>query len=202
MAQPTLTCFVQTTFVALTSTTISHRRPKCSPPFSLNSPTLRSPPMLDPTDSAFVMTLEQIRTKSPCESGWKKLLTYLDYSNGSFDPKHEVSLGDVAFACGASDAFWCLQVLDWMNIELRRTILGRLILPLISKASELPQKSLDCCLQLDLWCQGDSSINLLQVRRDASASAASAYAASASTYAASASTYANAAAKAAANAAA
>ena len=52
-------------------------------------------------------TLNRIRAYSPCESGWRKLLTHLDKTRADDEP---LALVTVLDSNGLDDALWCLRV--------------------------------------------------------------------------------------------
>ena len=51
-------------------------------------------------------TLNRIRAYSPCESGWRKLLTHLDKTRADDEP---LALVTVLDSNGLDDALWCLR---------------------------------------------------------------------------------------------
>lgn len=61
-------------------------------------------------------TLNKIRAKSPCESGWKKLLRAKGKTEADDE---EFSLLDVLESNGLEDAIWCLRAVDWFDKEKR-----------------------------------------------------------------------------------
>lgn len=136
-------------------------------------------------------TLQQIRDASPCASGWITLLHSLGYANGAFDPNRIVSLGDVAQSNSAADAIWCLRVLDWSDVTVRRAIIADAVLPAVKRASKytVDPRVFDAIEVIEKWCAGDDSVDLEAAARVAYAAARAAYAAArdatyAATYAA------------------
>lgn len=98
------------------------------------------------------ITLEQIRSKSPCKEGWKKL-------NAAIKPgTTEVSIGDIALSNDAQDALWCTRCLP---ISERRNVI-RCILPAVKRANTNTTNKavLDCIDAIERWLAGDDSIDL------------------------------------------
>jgi hypothetical protein len=61
-------------------------------------------------------TLNKIREKSPCEPGWKKLLSHLGKTKGDNDP---LSIAKILEANGLADAIWCLRAVEGHDKEIR-----------------------------------------------------------------------------------
>jgi len=61
-------------------------------------------------------TLNQIREKSPCSSGWAKLLKHLSKTQADDEP---LSLITVLDSNGLNDAIWCLKAVDGCDREIR-----------------------------------------------------------------------------------
>ena len=61
-------------------------------------------------------TLNAIRSHSPCESGWTKLLAYLRKTKADDDP---ISLIEIIKSNGLDEALWCLQAVDGHDKEIR-----------------------------------------------------------------------------------
>jgi hypothetical protein len=61
-------------------------------------------------------TLNKIREHSPCESGWKKLLTNLRKTKADDEP---VSIAFILESNGLDDALWCLRTVDGYQREMR-----------------------------------------------------------------------------------
>jgi len=98
-----------------------------------------------------MLTLQQIRDKSPCSEGWTKLLKSL--GNPPMDTV--ISLGDVAKSNGAADAWWCVRALDWSNEQVRREVIKALI-PSVERASKhtTDKRVHDCIGALKDWLDG------------------------------------------------
>ena len=60
-------------------------------------------------------TLNEIRKYGPCESGWIKLLTYLNKTKADDDP---VSFITILESNGIRDALWCLRVLPSYDLKV------------------------------------------------------------------------------------
>ena len=61
-------------------------------------------------------TLNQIRAKSPCQSGWIKLLAYLGKTKADDEP---ISIATILDSNGLDDALWCLQAVKGREREIR-----------------------------------------------------------------------------------
>ena len=61
-------------------------------------------------------TLNQIRAKSPCTDGWKKLLAHLSKTAADDEPLSIVTILD---SNGLNDALWCLQAVKGHAREIR-----------------------------------------------------------------------------------
>ena len=98
-----------------------------------------------------MLTLQQIRERSPCSEGWTKLLKSL----GSPPMDTVISLGDVAKSNGAADAWWCVRALDWNNEQVRREVIKALI-PAVERASKhtTDKRVYDCIGALKDWLDG------------------------------------------------
>ena len=70
-----------------------------------------------------MFTLQDIRDHYRCQSEWTKLLTAL----GNPPLTTTISLGDVALANGSQDAYRCVRVLDWSDIDLRRKVISAVL---------------------------------------------------------------------------
>ena len=98
-----------------------------------------------------MLTLQQIRERSPCSEGWTELLKSL--GNPPMDTV--ISLGDVAKSNGAADAWWCVRALDWNNEQVRREVIKALI-PAVERASKhtTDKRVYDCIGALKDWLDG------------------------------------------------
>ena len=61
-------------------------------------------------------TLNQIRDRSPCSDGWKKLLAHLSKTAADDEPLSIVTILD---SNGLNDALWCLQAVKGHDREIR-----------------------------------------------------------------------------------
>jgi len=61
-------------------------------------------------------TLNKIRAHSPCESGWKKLLSNLGKTKADDEP---ISITYILDSNGLDDALWCLRAVDGYQREMR-----------------------------------------------------------------------------------
>lgn len=138
-----------------------------------------------------LITLQQIRDKSPCREGWTKLLKTL--GNPS-DLSMQVSFGDIAKSNGAQDALWCLRCID------DRRFAVSLIMPAVKRASKhtTNKRAHDCIEALERWLSGGDTVGLKAAVecvavRGYTAAAFAAYAAAYAAYTANAANAANAA---------
>lgn len=68
------------------------------------------------------ITLNKIRARAPCVSGWETLLTYLGKTRGDDEP---LSLAVILESNGILDTLWCLRLLS-MNSIMERKLAGLL----------------------------------------------------------------------------
>ena len=61
-------------------------------------------------------TLNQIREKSPCADGWKKLLAHLSKTQADDEP---ISIVTIINSNGLDDALWCLRAVKNHDREIR-----------------------------------------------------------------------------------
>jgi hypothetical protein len=61
-------------------------------------------------------TLNKIRDKSPCENGWKKLLTHLGKTKADDEP---LEITEILDSNGLDDALWCLRAVEGHDREIR-----------------------------------------------------------------------------------
>ena len=110
-----------------------------------------------PNRKKILFTLQDVRDARPCESGWKKLRTAIP---GPLSTR--LSLGDVAFANDAADALWCVRVLDWSDITIRRRVVAGAVLPaafrVVGNATD--KRVADCLDGVKRWCEGDDTVDL------------------------------------------
>lgn len=130
-----------------------------------------------PNRKKILFTLQDIRNASPCASGWTKLLKVLPPKSPMTT---RLSLGDVAFANDASDALWCVRVLDWSDVSIRRRVIAGAVLPTVTRSLKFTSDNrvIDCVGAIERWSQGDDSVDLAAAEA-AAAWAAAAWAASA-----------------------
>ena len=60
-------------------------------------------------------TLNKIREKSPCASGWRKLLAHLGKTTADDEP---LSIETILDSNGLDDALWCLRAVDGRDREI------------------------------------------------------------------------------------
>ena len=116
-------------------------------------------------------TLAMIRHHGPSHHGWEKALARLGP-----DLDAALSLGDVARSNGAADALWCIRVLDWSDVAVRRAVIAGAVMPCVRRALRhtRDQRAHGCVAAVERWCAGDDAIDL---RAAADAACAAAYAA-------------------------
>ena len=64
-----------------------------------------------------ITTLNKIRSYSPCESGWKRLLSHLGKTKADDCP---VSILTILESNGLDDALWCLRAVDGQDTKIRK----------------------------------------------------------------------------------
>lgn len=71
-----------------------------------------------------MIILQSILDSHPDQKMWDRLLVNLQNPPLS----KSVSLGDIAFSNGASDAWWCARTMNWADMPLRRRVVETLSL--------------------------------------------------------------------------
>jgi len=61
-------------------------------------------------------TLNQIREKSPCAEGWRKLLAHLGKQRADDEP---LTITQIIDSNGLDDALWCLRAVQGRDLEIR-----------------------------------------------------------------------------------
>jgi hypothetical protein len=113
----------------------------------------------------YTFTLAQARTHDPCADGWRIALT----AHGP-DLDRPLTLADIARSNSAADALWCLRLLDWSNIDLRRQVLRGVLLPACRRAHAAASPGTPepkYLVSLGLWADGDDSVDLGEAERAA-----------------------------------
>jgi len=113
-------------------------------------------------------TLKAIRSHSPCESGWTKLLDYLRKTKADDEP---LSLLEILKSNGLDDALWCLRAVDGHDEEIRLYAVwcARQVQHLITDP-----RSLDALDVADAFANGKATKKELAAARDAAWAAAGA----------------------------
>lgn len=108
-----------------------------------------------------LLTLQSIRDHQPCREGWTKLFKA---QNRPSDFSMKVSLGDIAFSNGATDAFWCVRALNWRDIEVRRAVISGAVLPTLKRTLwHTTDKDIHNCLAvLEQWVDGRAELSSLK----------------------------------------
>jgi len=111
-------------------------------------------------------TLNEIRKYGPCESGWSKLLTYLNKTKADDEP---LSFITILESNGIMDASWCLRVLPSYDLKVMEFKLkcARRVEHL--DGSREAKRTLDI---VEKFINGDSSIKDLRKAADAAYDAA------------------------------
>ena len=120
-------------------------------------------------------TLAQVSACSPCEDGWRKALKAF----GTSDPATVISIGDMVLSNGIEDALWCLRVLNWEDVAVRRYVLRTVVLPACRRAATHTTDSrvIECLDALDRWVDGDDTVDLAKLAAGAEAAQAEEWAA-------------------------
>jgi hypothetical protein len=118
--------------------------------------------MNHPNRKKMLFTLQSIRDAGPCKGGWTKLLKALP-------PKTPlstlISLGDVAAANDAQDAWWCVRVLDFSNVVVRRRVVSCLLLSSYRAAKNTTDnRVIECLDAVRRWCEGSDTVDLSAAR--------------------------------------
>ena len=111
-------------------------------------------------------TLNQIREKSPCAYGWKKLLAHLGKTKADDEP---ISIVTIIDSNGFSDALWCLNTVKNYDREIRLYAVwcARQVQHLMTD-----QRSLDALDVAGRFANGLSTAVELAAARDAAGEAA------------------------------
>ena len=115
-------------------------------------------------------TLNQIRTKSPCSSGWKMLLASLNKTQADDVP---INISTILDSNGLDDALWCLRTVKGRDKELRLYAVwcARQVQHLMTD-----KRSLDALDVAERFAIGDATQEELTAARVAAACAGAAYA--------------------------
>ena len=111
-------------------------------------------------------TLNQIREKSPCSSGWAKLLKHLSKTQADDEP---LSLITILDSNGLNDAIWCLKAVDGCDREIRLYAVwcARQVQHLMTD-----KRSIDAIDVAERFANGLATENELAAARDAAGDAA------------------------------
>ena len=114
----------------------------------------------------FHTTLNRIREHSPCEGGWKKLLTHLGKTSADDEP---LSLLTILNSNGIDDALWCLRTMPEHNRVWRLYAVwcARQVQHLMTD-----QRSLDALDVAERHARGDVSDEEMDAAGDAARAAA------------------------------
>ena len=131
-----------------------------------------------------LFTLRAIRAHGPCAPGWAEGL-----ANLGPDLDAPISLGDIARSNGVMDALWCICVLDWSDVAVRRAVIKGAVLPFVrrSLAHTADRRVHGTVGAIARWCDGDDAVDLNEASDAAIAARDAAWAASDAARAASAS---------------
>jgi hypothetical protein len=111
-------------------------------------------------------TLNKIREKGPCSSGWKKLLTHLEKKEADDEP---LSFLTILESNGLDDALWCLRACDGIEKEARlyAVACARRVQHLMKD-----QRSIDALDVAERYAHGKATIEQLEDARVAASDAA------------------------------
>jgi len=126
-------------------------------------------------------TLNEIRAKIPCSSGWSKLLTSLNKTKADDD---EITFKYILESNGIEDAVWCLKVKDYKEVCLFCADVAELVLPIFEKKHPDDKRPREAIEGVRLYHSGDITIDALRNLRTAAAYAADAAADADAAYAA------------------
>ena len=86
-------------------------------------------------------TLNEIKSKSPCGSGWRKLLASLDKTEADDDP---IELMYILKSNGIQDAVWALRCFDFKDCCLFLADVAESVLPIYEKRgkSKAPREAI------------------------------------------------------------
>ncbi len=129
-------------------------------------------------------TLNAIKSKSPCRSGWKKLLKHL----GKFKADDEPLGFDVILKSnGLDDAFWAMRVLDGAPLKQAKLFICDIAERALKYVPERDDRPAQTIAMSRKFINGDCSIEELREARQAAAAYDYAAPANAAAYAANAS---------------
>jgi hypothetical protein len=111
-------------------------------------------------------TLNKIRERNPCSSGWKKLLTHLGKTQADDEA---LSLLTILESNGLNDALWCFRACNGIEKEARlyAVACARRVQHLMKD-----QRSIDALDVAERYAHGKATIEQLKASRDAAWDAA------------------------------
>ena len=106
-------------------------------------------------------TLNKIRERKPCTSGWEKLLSYLGKTKADDE---QLSILTILDSNGLDDAIWCLRAVEGRDKEIRLFAVwcARQVQHLLTD-----QRSLDALDVAERYANGDATEAELTAARDA-----------------------------------
>ena len=126
-------------------------------------------------------TLNQIRAKFPCATGWKTLLAFLNKTQADDDP---INIATIIDSNGLDDAIWCLRAVNGKDKEIRLYVVwcARQVQHLMPD-----KRSRDAIDVAERFANGEATQEELNSARDAAyvawgASSSAAYAAGAAVW--------------------
>ena len=115
-----------------------------------------------------ILTLGAIRDAGPCgidrnetRTGFRLRLHSLGEPDVGYNRDRRVSLGDIAVSNGADDAWWCVRVIDWSDVTVRRAVIAAL-LPAVRRAAAhtTDERVHSAVVAVARWVAGDDAVDL------------------------------------------
>ena len=120
-------------------------------------------------------TLNKIREFSPCEDGWKQLLTYLNKTKADDE---QLDFKTILNAIGIKDTLWCLRTQDFKDYYKFVVKVAYSVLPIFENKYPDDKRPRLAIEAVDKFMKGEiSKEELEEARADAAAAYAAAYAA-------------------------
>ena len=118
-------------------------------------------------------TLNEIRKKHPCTSGWNTLLKSLDKTQADDEP---VSFKYILESNGIQDAVWCLRVLGYKEVCLFCADVAELTLPIFEEKYPDDKRPREAIEGVRKFYADEITLDDLGILRKAAAYAAADYA--------------------------
>ena len=114
-------------------------------------------------------TLNEIRKKHPCTSGWNMLLKSLDKTQADDEL---VSFKYILESNGINDAVWCLRVLDYKKVCLFCADVAELVLPIFENRYPDDKRPREAIEGIRKFHANEIKLDDLELLREAAAAAA------------------------------